>query len=142
MRKKLWYYFLGCCAIIVLLVLLLYAFLHIGYNYTFYRDYKRVKNIKLLHLNDWEKSPFEVELSVKFVPKEHNGMLSQKIIVKAENKKAFMILRFDDNKIQLRTFPAKKYFNWKYLAALYEVTDSIGEKKLQELLDIYREQEE
>ena len=43
------------------------------YEYTYYRDYKSVENIKLLYVYPWEHDRFEIALQVEFVSAMHNA---------------------------------------------------------------------
>ena len=108
------------------------------YEYTYYRDYKSLQNIKLLYVYPWEHNRFEIALQVKFVSAMHNAGIIQKLIVQAENRKSFMIFRFDDNHIQLMSFPVQKYIGIGWLKAYYDITDKSTKEKLLKLLDAHR----
>ena len=112
------------------------------YEYTYYRDYKSLQNIKLLYVYPWEHNRFEIALQVKFVSAMHNAGIIQKLIVQAENRKIFMIFRFDDNHIQLMSFPVQKYIGIGWLKAYYDITDKSTKEKLLKLLDAHREPDE
>ena len=112
------------------------------YEYTYYRDYKSLQNIKLLYVYPWEHNRFEIALQVKFVSAMHNAGIIQKLIVQAENRKSFMIFRFDDNHIQLMSFPVQKYIGIGWLKAYYDITDKSTKEKLLKLLDTHREPDE
>ena len=112
------------------------------YEYTYYRDYKSLQNIKLLYVYPWEHNRFEIALQVKFVSAMHNAGIIQKLIVQAENRKSFMIFRFDDNHIQLMIFPVQKYIGIGWLKAYYDITDKSTKEKLLKLLDAHREPDE
>ena len=112
------------------------------YEYTYYRDYKSLQNIKLLYVYPWEHNRFEIALQVKFVSAMHNAGIIQKLIVQAENRKSFMIFRFDDNHIQLMSFPVQKYIGIGWLKAHYDITDKSTKEKLLKLLDAHREPDE
>ena len=112
------------------------------YEYTYYRDYKSLQNIKLLYVYPWEHNRFEIVLQVKFVSAMHNAGIIQKLIVQAENRKSFMIFRFDDNHIQLMSFPVQKYIGIGWLKAYYDITDKSTKEKLLKLLDAHREPDE
>ena len=112
------------------------------YEYTYYRDYKSLQNIKLLYVYPWEHNRFEIALQVKFVSAMHNAGIIQKLIVQAENRKSFMIFRFDDNHIQLMSFPVPKYIGIGWLKAYYDITDKSTKEKLLKLLDAHREPDE
>ena len=112
------------------------------YEYTYYRDYKSLQNIKLLYVYPWEHNRFEIALQVKFVSAMHNAGIIQKLIVQAENRKSFMIFRFDDNHIQLMSFPVQKYIGIGWLKAYYDITDKSTKEKLLKLLDAHRKSDE
>ena len=112
------------------------------YEYTYYRDYKSLQNIKLLYVYPWEHNRFEIVLQVKFVSAMHNAGIIQKLIVQAENRKSFMIFRFDDNHIQLMSFPVQKYIGIGWLKAYYDITDKSTKEKLLKLLDAHKESDE
>ena len=112
------------------------------YEYTYYRDYKSLQNIKLLYVYPWEHNRFEIALQVKFVSAMHNAGIIQKLIVQAENRKSFMIFRFDDNHIQLMSFPVQKYIGIGWLKAYYDITDKSTKEKLLKLLDAHKESDE
>ena len=112
------------------------------YEYTYYRDYKSLQNIKLLYVYPWEHNRFEIALQVKFVSAMHNAGIIQKLIVQAENRKSFMIFRFDDNHIQLMSFPVQKYIGIGWLKAYYDITDKSTKEKLLKLFDAHREPDE
>ena len=112
------------------------------YEYTYYRDYKSLQNIKLLYVYPWEHDRCEITLQVKFVSAMHNAGIIQKLIVQAENRKSFMIFRFDDNHIQLMSFPVQKYIGIGWLKAYYDITDKSAKEKLLKLLDIHRKSDE
>ena len=112
------------------------------YEYTYYRDYKSLQNIKLLYVYPWEHNRFEIALPVKFVSAMHNAGIIQKLIVQAENRKSFMIFRFDDNHIQLMSFPVQKYIGIGWLKAYYDITDKSTKEKLLKLLDAHRKSDE
>ena len=111
-------------------------------EYTYYRDYKSLQNIKLLYVYPWEHNRFEIALPVKFVSAMHNAGIIQKLIVQAENRKSFMIFRFDDNHIQLMSFPVQKYIGIGWLKAYYDITDKSTKEKLLKLLDAHRKPDE
>ena len=72
----------------------------------------------------------------------HNAGIIQKLIVQAENRKSFMIFRFDDNHIQLMSFPVQKYIGIGWLKVYYDITDKSTKEKLLKLLDAHREPDE
>ena len=113
------------------------------YEYTFYKEYKSVKNVKLLHVYNREYNRFEIDLPVKFVPNEHDSGTVQMLLVQTENKKPFIISRLEDGHIQLSPLYLTKFLNWKYLhAACYDITDPATEEKVRNLLDIYCKDED
>ena len=112
------------------------------YEYIYYRDYKSLQTIKLLYVYPWEHNRFEIALQVKFVSAMHNAGIIQKLIAQAENGKSFMIFRFDDNHIQLMSFPVQKYIGIGWLKAYYDITDKSTKEKLLKLLDAHRESDE
>ena len=59
------------------------------YEYTYYRDYKSLQNIKLLYVYPWEHDRFEIDLPVKFVSESHEAGVVQKLLVTAENRDIF-----------------------------------------------------
>ena len=112
------------------------------YEYIYYRDYKSLQTIKLLYVYPREHDRFEIALQVKFVSAMHKSGIIQKLIVQAENRKSFMIFRFDDNHIQLMSFPIQKYIGIGWLKAYYDITDKSTKEKLLKLLDAHREPDE
>ena len=112
------------------------------YEYTYYRDYKSLQSIKLLYVYPWKHDRCEIALQVKFVSAMHNAGIIQKLIVQAENRKSFMIFRFDDDHIQLMSFPVQKYIGIGWLKAHYDITDKSTKEKLLKLLDAHREPDE
>ena len=66
----------------------------------------------------------------------------QKLIVQTENGKSFMIFRFDDNHIQLMSFPVPQYIGIGWLKAYYDITDKSTKEKLLKLLDTHRKSDE
>ena len=112
------------------------------YEYIYCRDYKSLQNIKLLYVYPWENEPFEIALQVEFVSAMHNAGVVQKLLVQAENGKSFMIFRFDDEHVQLMSFPVRKYPGIGRLKAYYEITDKEAKEKLLKLLDAHRKSEE
>ena len=112
------------------------------YEYTYYRDYKSVENIKLLYVYPWEHDRCEIALRIKFVSAMHNSVVVQKLIMQAENGKSFMVFRFGDNHIQLMSFPVQKYIGIGWLKAYYDITDKSTKEKLLKLLDAHREPDE
>ena len=112
------------------------------YEYIYYRDYKSLQTIKLLYVYPWEHDRCEIALQVKFVSAMHNSGVVQKLITQAENGKTFMVFRFDDNHIQLMSFPVQKYIGIGWLKAYYDITDKSTKEKLLKLLDTHREPDE
>ena len=108
------------------------------YEYIYYRDYKTVENIKLLYVYPWKSDSFRIDLPVKFVPTMHDAVVRQKLLVRGENKKSFMIYRYQDNKIQLMSFPIRSYFySNRRFYAYYEICDTAAIEKLEKLLDAH-----
>ena len=136
-QKKIRYRFLLYGVGVILLILLGCGLYWGVYEYIYYRDYKTVKNIKLIHIYPVKHDNFKIELPVKFVSKMHDAeILCQKILVIAENKKTYMIVRYNDDKIQLLSLPVARYFyTRKYFWAYYEIQDAAAEAKLIKLLD-------
>ena len=112
------------------------------YEYTYYRDYKSLQNIKLLYVYPWEHDRFEMDLPVKFVPECHDAGVVQKLLVTAENRKSFMIFLYEDNHIQLLSMPIKKYPLIGIVTTYYDLTDAKIEEKLRKLLDAHRKSDE
>ena len=112
------------------------------YEYTYYRDYKSLQNIKLLYVYPWEHDRFEISLQVEFVSSMHNAGVIQKLLVTAENGKSFMIFRFKDNHIQLMSFPIRRYTGIGWLNAYYDITDESAKEKLLKFLDAHRKSDE
>ena len=108
------------------------------YEYTYYRDYKSLQNIKLLDVDPWEHDSFEIALQVGFVSAMHDAGIIQKLPVIAENGKNFMIFRFEDNHIQLMVFPLRSYMGLGWFKAYYDITDESAKEKLLKLLDAHR----
>ena len=112
------------------------------YEYTYYRDYKSLQNIKLLYVYPWEHDRFEISLQVEFVSSMHNAGVIQKLLVTAENGRSFMIFRFKDNHIQLMSFPIRRYTGIGWLNAYYDITDESAKEKLLKFLDAHRKSDE
>ena len=112
------------------------------YEYTYYRDYKSLQNIKLLYVYPWKHDRCEMDLPVKFVPQSHNAGVVQKLLVTAENRKSFMIFLYEDNHIQLLSVPIKKYPLIGIVTTYYDLTDAKSKEKLRKLLDIHRKSDE
>ena len=108
------------------------------YEYTYYRDYRSLQNIKLLYVYPWERDRFEIALQVKFVSAMHNAGIIQKLLVTAENRKSFMIFLYEDNHIQLLSMPIKKYPLIGFVTSYYGLTDAKSKEKLRKLLDAHR----
>ena len=104
---------------------------------------KTVEKVKLLHIYNREYNRFEIDLPVKFVSNEHDADKLQMLLVRAENKKTFIISRFADGHIQLSPLYLTKFLNWKYLhTAHYNITDPAAEEKVRKLLDVYCKNED
>ena len=112
------------------------------YEYTYYWDYKSLQNIKLLYVYPWEHDRFEIDLPVKFVSESHEAGVVQKLLVTAENRKSFMIFRYEDNHIQLLSMPIKKYPLIGIVTTYYDITDESAKEKLLKLLDVHRKSDE
>lgn len=108
------------------------------YEYTYSNDYKSLKNIKLLYVYPWEQDRFEIDLPVEFVSAMHNAGVIHKLPVTSEHGKSFMIFHFEDNHIQLMSFPVQHYIGIGWLKAYYDITDKTAREKLLNLLDAYR----
>ena len=142
-KKKICFRILWCGIAVVTLPLLLLGVYTAWYEYTFYKEYKSAKSVRLLHVYNRKYNRFKIELPVKFVPNEHDAAMVQMLLVQAENNKIFIISRFEDGHIQLTAFPFAKFLNWKYLhAACYNITDPAAEEKVRKLLDIYCKDED
>ena len=102
------------------------------YEYIRFRDFKTVRRVKLLHFDGPEHRPCEMTLPVKFVPRMHDAGVVEKHLVRAENGKSFLIFRFDDGRVQLVAFPARKYPGIGWMTAFYDVTDAAAERRLRE----------
>ena len=124
-------------SIVVLIPLLIWGVFIIGYEYTYYRDYKSVKHIKLRHIHGAEYNRFEIDLDVEFVEDRYDKTVVQLLYVQDENRKGFLIYRFEDQSIQLLKLPFRKYWGLKYLSAFYRVSSPESVKKLQKLLMSY-----
>ena len=137
-QKKLWYFPVLYGTAFIISVLLVYGVYSGIYEYIYYRDYKTVENIKLLYVYPRESDSFRIDLPVKFVPEIHNAVVRQKLLVRGENKKSFMIYRYQDNKIQLMSFPIRSYFySNRRFHAYYEICDAAAIEKLERLLDAH-----
>ena len=112
------------------------------YEYTYYRDYKSLQNIKLLYVYPWEHDRCEMDLPVKFAPESHNAGVVQKLLVTAENRKSFMIFLYEDNHIQLLSMPIKKHPLIGIVTSYYDLTDAKSKEKLRKLLDAHIEPDE
>ncbi len=142
-KKKIWIWILWSGFAVVTLPLLLLGIYTAWYEYTFYEEYKTVEKVKLLHIYNREYNRFEIDLPVKFVSNEHDADMLQLLLVRAENKKTFIISRFADGHIQLSPLHLTKFLNWKYLHAVcYNITDPAAEEKVRKLLDIYCKDED
>lgn len=111
------------------------------YKYTYYRDYKALQNIELLYVYPREQDRFEIALKVEFVSAMHNTGVIQKLLVTAKNGKSFMIFRFEDNFVQLMSFPVKRYIGIGWSKAYYNITDDDAKEKLLKLLDVRKKAE-
>ena len=92
----------------------------------------------MLYVYPRESDSFRIDLPVKFVPEIHNAVVRQKLLIRGENKKSFMIYRYQDNKIQLMSFPIRSYFySNRCFHAYYEICDAAAIEKLERLLDAH-----
>ena len=119
-----------------------YGIYHGIYEYTYYRDYRSLQNIKLLYVYPWEHNRCEMDLPVKFVPESHNAGVLQILRVAAENRKSFMILLYEDNHIQLLSMPIKKYPLIGIVTTYYDLTDAKSKEQLRKLLNAHRKSDE
>ena len=117
---------------------LFYAICQVADDHIYCRDHKAIRDIRLLHVYDREYERFEIELPVKFVPAmHHNAGVRQKLIVRAEDRKCFMILRFEDGRILLIPFPIRRRWLTGWIAVYYEITDTAAKTQLEKLLDAH-----
>ena len=127
---------------IVLSAVLFYGILRGVFEYTYYRDYKAIRQVKLRHIYARENDRIKMEFPVRFVPRMHDGGVRQKLLVQAEGRRCFMILRFDDGRIQLMAVPIRRQFGMGMMWAYYEVPDAAAREKIRTLLDARGEAED
>ena len=141
-KKKICFRILWCGVVIAALPLLFLGVYTAWYEYTFYKEYKSAKSVRLLHVYNRKYKHFEIELPVKFVPESHDAGVVQKLLVTAENRKSFMIFLYEDNHIQLLSMTIKKYPLIGIVTMYYDLTDAKSKEKLRKLLDAHREPDE
>ena len=108
-----------------------------GYEYTFYKEYKTVEQLSVFRDTPWERNHFKITLPVKFTLEKHDEVAKQIVLVRSETQKGFLIVRHQDEVIQLLSMPAR-YLDLKhYREACYNITDPAAEEKIRKLLDIY-----
>lgn len=140
LEKPIKTYFIAALAILGIGVsaVLIYAICQVVDDYIYYRDHEAIRNIRLLHVYDREYERFEIALPVKFVPTmHHNAGVRQKLIVRANDRKCFMILRFDDGRIQLIPFPIRRRWLTGWIEVYYEITDTAAKTQFEKLLDMH-----
>ena len=141
-RKKIWFYILWGGIIVIVLPLLLYGMYMAGYEYTFYKEYKTVKQLSVFRDTPWGMKLFKITFPVKFTAEKHEAIAKQIVLVRSETRKGFLIVRYEDEVIQLLTMPVR-YLDLKYYReACYNITDPAAEEKVRKLLDLYCKDEE
>ena len=136
-RKKIWFYILWGGIIVIVLPLLLYGMYMAGYEYTFYKEYKTVKQLSVFRDTPWGMKLFKITFPVKFTAEKREAIAKQIVLVRSETRKGFLIVRYEDEVIQLLTMPAR-YLDLKhYREACYNITEPAAEEKVRKLLDIY-----
>lgn len=140
--KKIYYWGLLIFFVSLLVCGAAYGVCRGWYEYIYYRDFKSVQEIKLLHTYPWERDRFEADLPVKFVSEKHDGGIIQRLPVAAENRKCFMIFRFEGDHVQLMRVPVSRHFIFGWYLAYYEITDKAAKEKLLKMLDARCDQEE
>ena len=136
-RKKIWFYILWSGIIVIVLPSLLYGMYVAGYEYTFYKEYKTVKQLSVFRDTPWGMKLFKITFPVKFTAEKHEAIAKQIVLVRSETRKGFLIVRYEDEVIQLLAMPAR-YLDLKhYREACYNITDPAAEEKVRKLLDIY-----
>ena len=136
-RKKIWFYILWGGIIVIVLPPLLYGMYMAGYEYTFYKEYKTVKQLSVFRDTPWGMKLFKITFPVKFTAEKHEAIAKQIGLVRSEIRKGFLIVRYEDEVIQLLAMPAR-YLDLKhYREACYNITDPAAEEKVRKLLDIY-----
>ena len=141
-QKKVWFYILRSGIAVIALPLLLYGMYMAGYEYTFYKEYKTVKQLSVFRDTPWRMKLFKITFPVKFTAERHEAIAKQIVLVRSETRKGFLIVRYEDEVIQLLTMPAR-YLDLKhYREACYNITDPAAEEKVRKLLDIYCKDED
>ena len=141
-QKKVWFYILWSGIAVIALPLLLYGMYMAGYEYSYYKEYKTVKQLSVFRDTPWRMNLFQITLPVKFTPEKHEAIAKQIVLVRSETRKGFLIVRYEDEVIQLLTMPAR-YLDLKhYREACYNITDPAAEEKVRKLLDIYCKDED
>ena len=141
-RNKIWFYILWGGIIVIVLPLLLYGMYMAGYEYTFYKEYKTVKQLSVFRDTPWGMKLFKITFPVKFTAEKHEAIAKQIVLVRSETRKGFLIVRYEDEVIQLLTMPAR-YLDLKhYREACYNITEPAAEEKVRKLLDIYCKDED
>ena len=141
-RKKIWFYILWGGIIVIVLPLLLYGMYMAGYEYTFYKEYKTVKQLSVFRDTPWRMKLFKITFPVKFTAERHEAIAKQIVLVRSETRKGFLIVRYEDEVIQLLTMPARYLDLEHYREACYNITDPAAEEKVRKLLDIYCKDED
>jgi hypothetical protein len=134
-KQKTDHILLWICAAVPLIFVLGYGIYRGICEYGYYRAHKSIQEIKLSFVPHWKLKRFETVLKMKFVSEMHNAGVIQKLPVTAENGKSFMIFRFEDDHIQLMSFPVRKYIGIGFLKAYYDITDKTAKEKILKLLD-------
>ena len=116
---------------------LLYVICQTVDDYVYHLHHREIRDIRLQHVYAREYERFEIALPVKFVPRRHNAGIRQKLVVRAKDRKCFMILRFDDDRIQLARFPFRRRRLTDWNLVYYEITDTAAKAQLEKLLDAY-----
>ena len=141
-KQKTDHILLWICAAVPLIFAVGYGIYRGIYECGYYRAHKSIQEIKLSFVPHGKQKRFETLFKVKFVSEMHNAGVIQKLPVTAENGKSFMIFRFDDNHIQLMSFPVQKYIGIGWLKAYYDITDKSTKEKLLKLLDAHRKSDD
>lgn len=136
-KKKIWFWILWCGIAVVALPMLLYGIYMAGYEYTFYKEYKTVKQLTIFRDTPWQQNNFKITLPVKFTPEKHEEIAKQIVLVRSETQKGFLIIRYKDEVIQLLAMPVRYLNLTHYKEACYNITDPAAKEKLIKLLDIY-----
>ena len=141
-RKKVWFYILWSGIAVIVLPLLLYGIYMAGYEYSYYKEYKTIERLSVFRDTPWRMKFFKITLPVKYTAEQHEAITKQIVLVRSETQKGFLIVRYEDEVIQLLTMPAR-YLDLKhYREACYNITDPAAEEKVRKLLDIYCKDED